>query len=331
MNELIFFVKNGLIFGLSTGAVYALGAVGVTLIFSILRFAHFAHGELMTLGAFFAYILVSLAPDVGPAVGLPTAIIMLPAAMALTALSAGLLDAAVYKPLRDANSKPVVFVMASIGVLLMLQGLIRLVAGASARSMYVDDRKEIFRIAFPPEWTTAKLVVTESQLMMVGTAAIFVLALHLFLTHAKLGKAMRAMSDEPDLARISGVDTRTVVAATWAIGGGLAAAAGVLLSLDVSLKPDLSFHIILPIFAAAIVGGVGSPYGAIAGGLLVGFVETFAVFNWAIVLRPLLDGWVELPRSLAFAPTQYKITVPFLILIVVLVVRPTGLFRGKVI
>jgi branched-chain amino acid transport system permease protein len=122
--------------------------------------------------------------------------------------------------------------------------------------------------------------------MLLGFITIAVVALHLFLTRSRLGKAMRAMSDNPDLARITGINADHVVWATWAIGGSLAAAAGTLLSLDVTLKPDLSFNLLLPIFAAAIVGGVGKPYGAVAGGFVVGFAESLAVFNWAVLLRP---------------------------------------------
>jgi branched-chain amino acid transport system permease protein len=144
---------------------------------------------------------------------------------------------------------------------------------------------------------------------------------------------MRAMSDNPDLAKVSGINTNTVVGVTWLIAGALACAAGTLLSLDVTLKPDLSFMILLPIFAAAIVGGVGHPYGALAGGFVVGMTETLAVFNWTFVLRPLESAipWLDLPNTLAFVPTEYKITIPFFILLAILIWRPTGLFKGKII
>ncbi len=145
MNELVFFVNNVVISGLTIGSIYALGAVGITLIFSILRFAHFAHADLMTLGAFFAFFLTSLFPAAGPAIGLPTAFVMLPLAMALTALSAVYIDKAFYRPLRNHGVKPIVLVMASLGVTLMLQGLIRMFMGTGAPSLYIDDRKEIYR------------------------------------------------------------------------------------------------------------------------------------------------------------------------------------------
>jgi branched-chain amino acid transport system permease protein len=142
---------------------------------------------------------------------------------------------------------------------------------------------------------------------------------------------MRAVSDNPDLARITGISTEHVVWATWIIGGALACAAGTLLSMDVALKPDLSWNILLPIFAATIVGGIGQPYGAIAGGFLVGLCESLSVFNWAILLRPIKPYlWFDIPSSLALVPTEYKLMVPFLILIIVLIYRPTGIFKGRV-
>jgi branched-chain amino acid transport system permease protein len=332
VNELVFFINKVVISGAVIGSIYAMGAIGITLIFSILRFAHFAHGDLMTLGAFITFFLTALFPAAGQAVGLPTAFVMMPVAMVITSLLAIGMDKAFYKPLRDNNVKPIVLVMASIGVTLMLQGVIRLFFGTSSRNMFIDDRKEIFRIDLPWELASRNLVVTEPQLLLFVFTIIAVVALHFFLTKSRLGKAMRAMSDNPDLARVSGINVNMVVVVTWVIAGSLATAAGTLLSLDVSLKPDLSFILLLPIFAAAIVGGVGHPYGAIIGGFVVGMSETLAVFNWAVLLRPLEKAmdW-DLPNNLALVPTEYKITVPFFILIAILVLKPTGILKGKVI
>ena len=148
----------------------------------------------------------------------------------------------------------------------------------------------------PLEAVTRKITITEPQILLFAFLAVAVVALHLFLTRSRLGKAMRAMSDNADLARVSGIRTDVVVWTTWCIAGALAAAAGTLLSLDVTLKPDLSFNLLLPIFAAAIVGGVGKPYGAIAGGFVVGFAETLAVFNWTVLLRPIAH----------FVPAKYR-------------------------
>ena len=334
MNELVFFINKVVIAGSVVGSIYAMGAVGITLVFAILRFSHFAHGDLMTVGAFVSFMLVVAFPELGGYVGLPTGFVVLPIAMVLTAILAIFLDKAFYKPLRDNNVKPVVVVIASIGVTLMLQGILRLFAGTQSRNFFFAESKDIFRINLPFDLASRKIFITEPQILLFGFLIVAVISLHLFLTRSRLGKAMRAMSDNPDLSRISGINTNMVVWTTWIIAGGLAAAAGTLLSLDVILKPDLSFNLLLPIFAAAIVGGVGQPYGAIAGGFVVGFAETLSVFNWAILLRPFKDyipEWLDLPGKIAFVPTEYKIIVPFVLLIVILIWRPTGIFRGKVI
>lgn len=327
--ELTFFVNKAIIAGLIVGSIYALGAIGVTLIFGILRFAHFAHGDMMTAGALFALILTWLMPGAGALFGLPTAFVLMPVAMVATALLAILLDRWFYRPLRVANVRPVTIVMASVGVMLMMQGAIRLLAGTDARQLYVGA-KDIYRLPVGKSF----IIVTEPQLLLFGVTIVCVIALHLFLTRARLGKGMRAVADNADLARVSGISIEQVVRATWIIGGGLAAAGGTLLALDVAFKPDLSFNILLPIFAAAIVGGIGQPYGAIAGGLIVGFTETLAVFNWSILLRPLqplLPDWIVIPTQLALVPTEYKIVIPFFILVAVLIWRPTGIFRGRLI
>ncbi|WP_027960749.1 branched-chain amino acid ABC transporter permease [Halomonas halodenitrificans] len=334
MNELVFFINNVIVAGSVTGSIYAIGAVGVTLVFSIMRFAHFAHADMMTFGAFMVLLLTLAFPGAGAFLGLPTAVVMLPLAMVLTAGLAVGIDKVFYKPLRAHGVKPIVMVIASLGVTLMLQGLIRVFAGTSGENLYVDDRKEIFRLALPFESVRAPIVVTEPQIILFVLTIICIVGLHLFLSRSRLGKAMRAMSDNPDLARASGINNNLIVAVTWVIVGGLAAIAGTLLSLDVTFKPDLSFFLLLPIFAAAIVGGVGHPYGAIAGGFLVGFAETLAVFNWGVLLRPFRDSlpeWLANAGNLAFVGSEYKIVVPFFILVAILVWRPTGIFKGKVI
>lgn len=334
MNEFIFFLNKVVIDGSVIGGIYALGAIGVTLIFGILRFAHFAHGDMMTLGAGLSLAIAVVLSQAGLSTPLPLGFIAMPIAMALTAAIAVGIDRIVYKPLREAGARPVVLVMASVGVMLMIQGLVRFFAGSKMRSFYFSERKDIFRIHLPFIAAHKPLVIAEPQILLIILTVAVVIALHIFLTRTRDGKAMRAMSDNADLARITGIDTARVVRLTWIIGGALACAGGTMLSLDVVFKPDLSFNILLPIFAAAIVGGIGKPYGAIAGGFLVGFSETLAVFNWSILLRPFkgyVPHWLHVPANLSLIPTEYKITVPFFILIVVLIWRPTGLFKGRVI
>ena len=331
MDELIFFINKVIISGTVIGSIYALGAVGVTLVFGILRFAHFAHGDMMTLGAFFTYSLVALLAAAGLSLPSPLGIALLPVAMALTAVAALGLDRGFYAPLRRKGAKPVTLLIASIGVTLMLQGVIRLFYGTSTRTFFETEPKDIFRIDMSWAGGTRPITVTEPQAWMFVLVVAAVMALHFFLTRSRLGKGMRAMSDNPDLAQVSGINTALVVRVTWVLAGALAAMAGTMLALDVSLKPDLAFNIILPIFAAAVVGGLGQTYGAIAGGFLVGFAETLAVFDWMVFLRPFrenLPEWLATAQGLSLVPTEYKLTVAFVILVIVLLVKPTGIFKG---
>ena len=331
MDELIFFINKVIISGSVIGSIYALGAVGVTLIFGILRFAHFAHGDMMTLGGFIAFLLAAAAAAMGIVAPVPTGFLVLPVAMLIAAGLALGIDTAFYAPLRARGARPVTLLIASIGVTLMVQGLIRLFFGAGSWSFFETETKDVFRIDTTFLGSTRPLVITEPHLLMIVVTIISVLALHFFLTRSRLGKAMRAMADNADLAQVSGINTALVVRVTWIVAGALACMAGTMLALDVSLKPDLAFNIILPIFAAAVVGGLGQTYGAIAGGFLVGFAETLAVFDWTVFLRPFrenLPEWLATAQGLSLVPTEYKLTVAFVILVIVLLVRPTGIFKG---
>ena len=329
MDQLIFFINKVLVSGTVLGSIYALGAIGVTLIFGILRFAHFAHGDMMTMGGFIAFMLAALCAAAGISGPVPTGFIVLPVAMALTAIIALGLDKAFYAPLRKRGAKPVTLLIASIGVTLMIQGLIRLFFGVSTRSFFETEPKKILR--FDMSWLggSRPITFTQPELLMVIVTVVICYALHLFLSRSRLGKAMRAMSDNADLAQVSGINTALVVRVTWIIAGALACCAGTMLALDVSLTPDLAFNIVLPIFAAAIVGGLGQAYGAIAGGFLIGFAETLAVFDWSVLLRP-FQQWLpfEITGTISLVPTEYKLTVAFVILVIVLLARPTGIFKG---
>ncbi len=328
----MFFINKVVISGTVLGSIYALGAIGVTLIFGILRFAHFAHGDMMTMGGFVAFLLALLCYHYGIVLPIPMGFVVLPIAMVITAAAALGIDKTIYAPLRRRGAKPVTLLIASIGATLMIQGLIRLFFGTGTYSFFdYGEPKTIFKLDMAWAGGTRPITFTEPQLLMVVVTVILIGALNLFLTRARLGKAMRAMADNADLAQVSGINTALVVRVTWVIAGALACAAGTMLALDVSLKPDLAFNIVLPIFAAAIVGGLGQAWGAIAGGFLLGFAETLGVFNWSTLLRPLqgaLPQWLVLPDNLALVPTEYKITVSFVILVVTLLWRPTGIFKG---
>ncbi|MDP6427979.1 MAG: branched-chain amino acid ABC transporter permease [Rhodospirillales bacterium] len=278
-----------LMFGIVFGSILALGAIGISVIFGILRFAHFAHGDLMTVGAYFALLFVAV-------LDWPV-LLALPAAMALTAVAAVLIDRVLYRHFR--RSSPVVLLISSFGMALVLRSLVQIVAG-SENQVYVSG------ITLP--LVIGELRIKPDHLTIVAGAVVLVAAFHLFLKKTTMGKAMRAMSDNPDLARISGIDTDRVVLWTWIIGGCLAAAAGVFLALDTRLNPQLGWNVLLPMFAAAIVGGIGRPYGAIAGGLVIGIATELS--------------------TLVFLPA-YKPAVAFIFMLIVLVWRPTGIFKGS--
>src|SRR5690606_34481652 len=188
--------------------IYALGAIGVTLIFGILRFAHFAHGDMMTMGAFIAFLLAAALAAMGITFPLPMAFVVLPVAMVITAILALGIDKGFYAPLRARGAKPVTLLIASIGVTLMIQGLVRLIFGSGTRQMYVPgESKDIFRIDMSWAGGSRPINITEPQLIMFVVTAIIVIALHFFLTRSRLGKALRAIAANAHLAQCSGVNT----------------------------------------------------------------------------------------------------------------------------
>jgi branched-subunit amino acid ABC-type transport system permease component len=292
------FVNFYLIPGLVLGSIYTLGAIGVSLLFGILRFAHFAHGDLMTLGAYLALGAVG-------ALGIP-ATAALPLAMAGAAAAALAIDQLFYRPFRDRPT--IVVVIASFGVALMLRSLVQLLWGVEITAYATGIQRPIVLFGL--------LRIAERHLFIVAVAAALVVLLHLFLTRTRMGKAMRAMSDDPVLARVTGIATGQVVMWTWVIGAGLAGAAGVFVGMDTQLNPNMGWNLLLPVFAAAILGGIGRPYGAIAGGMVIGLAEELSTYPW-IGEAPLLSP-------------GYKTGVAFAIMVAMLIWRPTGLFRGRV-
>jgi branched-chain amino acid transport system permease protein len=225
---------------------------------------------------------------------------------------------------------PVVLVMVSIGVMFVMNGLVRFVIGVSDRN-FADGERFVFTVAQFRDFTGLQegMSLRTSQVITVATAVVLVAGLFVFLNRTRAGKAMRAFADNEDLALLSGVRPERVVALTWAIAAMLAATAGTLYGLDKSFQPFTYMQLLLPIFAAAIVGGLGSPLGAIAGGYLVAFAEVTVTYAYKRVLGHLLpENWM--PEGLAqLLSTDYKFAVSFAILVLVLLFRPTGLFKGR--
>jgi branched-chain amino acid transport system permease protein len=296
-----------LVYGIVLGSIIALGAIGLTLLYGVLRFAHFAHGDLMTVGA---YVVLMLNAELLPALGIPELkwgplsfggriLGSLVVSMGVTALVALLIDRVLYHPLRSRRASPALLAIASLGIAFILRSLIYIIWGPQFL-FYSQELR--------PAWVLPLDVrLKPDQVFILVMALLLVFLLYLFLQRTKLGKAMRATADNPQLALVCGIDTGRVTAWTWALGAALAAAAGVLYGIDAQLRPDMGWSFLLPLFAAVILGGIGSPLGALIGGIILGVVQQV---------------------STAFLLPTYKPAVAFVVLILLLFARPRGLFGG---
>lgn len=294
--------------GLLVGSTLALGAVGLSLIYGILRFAHIAHGDFMTLGAYVTFFLLTgLFPVLGlQQVGLGPftfgypVLLALPLTMLVLAAVAIGLDLSVYRLLRRRGSHVVLIAMASLGVAIMVRAVVQMLWGTQPEQYPRVSRQFLelpLGIRIPPD-----------NLFLGISAALMAVGLYLLLTHTKVGKAMRATADNPELARVSGINTERIIHWTWALGAALAAAAGTLLAVSqAQLLPILGWKLLIPVFAATILGTIGNPYGALAGALLVG---------------------LSMEISTQWITPAYKPAVAFAIMLLVLLLRPRGLFGG---
>ncbi len=281
------------VFGLVLGSILTLGAIGLSLTYGILKFAHFAHGDFMTLGAYFALSLVAMAH-------LPI-LLSIPIAALATILVALVADRLIYRRLR--RTRPVILLIASVGVALILRSAVQIIWGPNVQ-VYSPGIQLPYVIPFGD----GAIRIKPDHLIIMGGALILVSALHVFLQYTRVGKAMRAMSDNPDLARVTGIDTEKIVLWTWGIGIFLAAVGGIFAGMDAQLHPVVGWRLLLPVFAAAILGGIGRPYGAIAGGMTIGLAQELST----LVIDP-----------------SYKPAVSFAIMVLVLIFRPRGIFAGR--
>lgn len=278
--------------GLILGSIIALGAIGLSLIYGILNFGHFAHGDLMTLGAYFAYLFT-----VQLTLPLPVAFVL---AAVLTALTANLLNQVLYKHLKERDS--VTIMISAVGAALIIRNIVMLVWGPQLKFY---DRS----IQMPIVLFNGLLRIKPTQITILLLATALVIAVHLFLSKTKLGKAMRAMSDNTALAQITGINTNQVIFWTWVMSGILTSSAGILLAMDTHLIPIMGWNLLLPMFAAVILGGIGSPYGAMFGGLVIGISQEM---------------------STMFISASYKPGVAFAIMILMLLIKPSGIMGRKV-
>ncbi|SEM25218.1 amino acid/amide ABC transporter membrane protein 1, HAAT family (TC 3.A.1.4.-) [Roseovarius tolerans] len=333
LNALALFANFVVVPATAYGAQLALGALGVTIIFGILKFANFSHGELMSFGTMITILVTWFLQDMGVSIApFPTALLALPVGV-LAAIGVALLtDRMVFRFYRRQRSNPIVFAIVSVGVMFVLAGLIRIIIGPADQS-FADGQRFIIG-AFASRdllGLDEGIAIKQSQVITVVVALVVVVWLFWFLQKTRSGKAMRAYSDDEDLALLCGINPERVVMIAWIIAASLAAIAGTLYGLDKTYKPFIFLQILLPIFAATILGGIGQPVGAILGAFIVAFSEvmvTYAYKKFLAYLGPAdwaPDGLVQL------LSTDYKFAVSFIILVAVLLIRPTGIIRGKVI
>ena len=291
------FINLYLIPALALGGIYAMGAVGISMIFGILRFSHFAHGDIMTLGAYGALSAVwgfGLHP-----------LLALPFGVALSVAPALVADIAFYKPLRRL---PTIYaVIASFGVALMIRSAIQLIWG--------PQNQQFVNGVTPPSALFWGLRAAPLHLQTLAAALIAALALHLFLTRSRMGRSMRAVADDPDLAGMAGLEPERVIRWTWIIGAALAAAAGVLAGFDTQLQGNLGWNLLLAMFASALLGGIGKPMGAVAGGFIIGLAEELSTYPWI--------------GEEALVSPSFKSGIAFAVMVGVLLIRPQGLMKGS--
>ncbi|WP_372887897.1 branched-chain amino acid ABC transporter permease, partial [Shimia sp.] len=271
LNGLVALSNFVLIPAIAYGSQLALGALGVTLIYGILRFSNFAHGDTMAFGAMAAVLTTWSLQGMGIGLGpLPTALLALPIAILVTIVMVLITDRTVYRFYREQKAKPVILVIVSMGVMFIMNGLVRFIIGPNDQK-FSDGERFIISVRDFKAMTGLRegLAIKTTQGLTVVVAVICVALLFWFLNRTRTGKSMRAYSDNEDLALLSGINPERVVMYTWMIVAALATIAGTLYGLDKSFKPFVYFMLLLPIFASAIVGGLGNPLGAIAGGFII--------------------------------------------------------------
>jgi branched-chain amino acid transport system permease protein len=332
LNAIILLLNFTLLPALTYGSQLALGAIFVTLIYGILRFANFATGDMMSFGTMVTILFTWYFQSLGISLGvLPTALLAIPFGIFFMILYMLSIDKFVFKYYRINKSPPVQLAMVSIGVMFVTQAVVRIIIGPSDQRFF-DGEKFIIKAREFKEMTgfNEGLALKSTQVITVLVTIILVSLLFWFLNKTKTGKSMKAYSDNEDLALLSGIDPKKIVMITWIIAGILATIGGALYGLDKSFKPFTYFNNMLPIFAAAIVGGIGNPFGAFLGGYVIAFSEIFLTYAYKKFFMYILPESMEPESLLQLLSTDYKFAVSFSILVIVLLYRPSGIFKGKV-
>ena len=332
LNSLVVLLNFIIIPGITYGSQLALGALGVTFVYAVLRFANFAHGELMSFGAMITILFTWFFQSSNIGLGiLPTALLALPFGIIATIILSLISDKFVFKYYRQQKSVPVVLAMVSIGVMFVVNAIIRIIIGTDTIK-FSDGQKFIMKAKQFKAITGLNegLALKSSSVITILITIILLSFTFWFLQKTKTGKSMRAFSDNEDLALLSGINPNKVVFVTWLIVGTLACVAGTLYGLDKSYKPIIYLNLVLPVFASAIVGGIGSPFGAVVGGYVIAFSEIMVTYAYKKLFKYLLPDSLEPTSLVQILSTDYKFAVSFTILVIVLLIRPSGIFKGRV-
>ena len=304
------YVANGLVFS----SIIVLGSIGLSLVYSIADFANFAHGDTMTVGAYAALVTFGAVGGLGGAVlGLPYGFFLaLVVGVVAGAAIAVATERLIYEPL---SVDSIGLLITSIGVAFVYRAVIQIGFGADFTRFEIGALR-------PIEWLIPYGIrVTRHDVAIVASAVVLVAGLHVLLQYTDLGRKMRAMADNPTLARVSGIRTRRIRYWTWVIGAGLAAAGGVFLGLFNQLSPRMGFNLLLVIFAAVILGGIGSVYGAMLGGFLIGMITRLTpLLSRLGEVLPLVPDGFGVPIGI-----EYANAIAFVIMVAVLLARPTGI------
>ncbi len=333
INAIVLLLNYIFVPALSYGSQLALGAIFVSLIYGILRFAYFTAGDLMSFGTMFTILFTWYFQSIGISFGvLPTALLAIPFAIIISILFTLSMDKVVFSYYRIKKSPPVMLAMVSIGVMFVTQAIVRIIIGPFDRRFF-DGERFILKANEFKEMTGLNegLSIKSTQVLTLFVTIVVVSILFWFLNKTKTGKSMRAYSDNEDLALLSGIDPKKVVMITWVIAAVLATIGGALYGLDKSFKPFTYFNNMLPIFAAAIVGGIGNPFGAFLGGYVIAFSEILLTYAYRKFFVYILPESMEPNSLIQLLSTDYKFAVSFSILVIVLLFRPSGIFKGKVI
>ncbi|MDB9315760.1 branched-chain amino acid ABC transporter permease [Spirulina sp. CS-785/01] len=275
--------------GIAVGSIIALAAVGLTLTYGVLRLANFAHGDFMTVGAYLSFLANSLGINIWLSILL---------GMAATVAFSILGEKIIWSPMRNVRASSTTLIILSIGLGIFLRNGVILIWGGSNQNYNVPVMSAL---------EIGGLRIAYYQLLAIAFAILAILGLHLLLQYSKIGKAMRAVADNVDLARVTGINVEGVANWTWAIAGALTALGGGMYGLITAVRPNMGWFLILPMFASIILGGIGNPYGAIVGAFVIGIAQEVSTY---------------------FLPTEYKLGVALVIMALVLLVRPQGIFRG---